>query len=123
MRREVRLLLQDIAGAITKIDSFTSGFTFETYTKDDRTRSAVERQFIIIGEAIRRIHHQSAEASQRIDNAIRIAGFRNILVHEYEQVDDGEVWRVIHGSLPRLKHQIDAWAAELGMTAPPEAAS
>ena len=123
MQREIRLLLTDILESIAKIRTFTAGLTLDTYCNHDLVRSAVERQFSTIGEAIRRLRYVSDEATRRIDHEIAISGLRNVLVHEYELVDDVEVWRVIQESLPRLKQQIDNWAAELGMNAPPESAS
>ena len=123
MRRDVRLLLTDILECNVKIAAFTAGFTLDAYRSHDLVRSAVERQFITIGEAIRRLRYVSGETTGRIDRAIAISGFRNVLVHEYELVDDVEVWRVIQESLPKLKEQIDAWAAELDMKASPERAA
>ena len=113
----------DVQTSIALIHRFTAEASLEHYEQDDLMRSAVERHFITIGEAIRRMRYVSGEVARRIDDAVRISGFRNILVHEYEQVDDAEVWRVLKQALPRLKQQIDLWAAELGMEASPESAS
>ena len=117
--RELRLLLQDIRDGIQDIQEFTHSLDFEGYGRDKLVRRGVEREFIIIGEAVRRIHDVSEDVSRRIDEAIKIAGFRNFLVHEYEAVDEKKVWKIVTESLPRLKQQIDAWAAELGMDETP----
>ena len=53
MQSEVRTYLFDIAAAISAIEEFTAGRSLEEYEQDLMLRSAVERQFGIIGEATR----------------------------------------------------------------------
>ena len=118
-QRDVRQLLWDIQISISDIEELTEGFTFERYENTKAVRFATERLFITIGEAIYRMKGASEEARQRITDAIRIAGFRHFLVHEYESISDERVWTVVQTSLPVLKQQIDAWANELGMEPPP----
>lgn len=118
--RSIRQLLQDIQLCVRDIEDLTNGFTFQQYVSTKAVRLAVERQFISIGEAISRLKRVSGESRSRIDEAISITRFRNFLVHEYEAVDDEQVWNVVQHSLPLLKQQINMWAAELGMEAPPE---
>lgn len=116
--REIRLLVEDVQKAIAKIERFTKGMSLQEYKDDELVRNAVERNFITIGEAFARMKYTSEEAKGKIDNAVRISNFRNFLVHEYESVDDEEVWNVVQISLPILKEQINAWADELGMEPP-----
>lgn len=54
-KRESKLLLLDILDSITKIKTYTSGYTFETFIADTRTCDAVVRNFEIIGEASNRL--------------------------------------------------------------------
>lgn len=115
MRRDLRALIEDIQYRITQIERDTGGLRFETYEVVDLIQNATERNFIVIGEAIKRMHLVSEEVSHRIENAIVITGFRNFIIHEYEQIDNKEVWKVIKESLPKLKEQINDWAEELGM--------
>ena len=118
--RSVRQLIQDIQLCIRDIQELTYGFTFQQYVSTKAVRLAVERQFISIGEATARLKRASRDTRSRIERAISITQFRNFLVHEYEAIDDEQVWNVVQHSIPLLKQQIDAWAAELGMEAPPE---
>ena len=115
MARDVRSLIEDIQYCIREIEMNTGGLSFETYCVVSQIHHATERNFTVIGEAIKRLHYVSEEVSDRIDNAIAITGFRNLVVHEYENVDHKEVWKIIQESMPKLKDQINTWAAELGM--------
>ena len=53
MRRE-RLYLEDIIDSIEKIQSFTAEMDFNSFIRDDKTKSAVIREFEIIGEAAKK---------------------------------------------------------------------
>ena len=115
MPRDVRSLIEDIQYCINEIEQDTGGIRFETYCTVSLIHHATERNFTVIGEAIKRLHHVSEEVSNRIDDTIAIAGSRNLVVHEYENVDHKEVWKIIKESMPKLKKQINNWAEELGM--------
>ena len=52
MPRDLRKYFYDIEQACKLLAEFTSGKTFADYTTDAMLRSAVERQFEIIGEAL-----------------------------------------------------------------------
>jgi len=54
-KRIVLHFLDDIADAINAIERFTSGMTHETFADDEKTIRAVEREFEIIGEAVKKI--------------------------------------------------------------------
>lgn len=52
------------------------------------------------------------DVSSRIQSVAGSADFRNLLVHEYESVNNERVWQIVKTSLPILKQQINAWADE-----------
>ena len=58
-------------------------------------RSSVEREFIIIGEAMAALSRTMPETFASITHARRIVDFRNQLTHEYPTVDDALVWAII----------------------------
>ncbi len=123
MRRDVRALLYDVQSAIQHIQKYVKGMDFAAYESDSMLQDAVERNFIIVGEAVRRMRLLDDSVADRVQKLTTVSDFRNFLVHEYESVSNERVWRVVTESMPVLKQQIDAWAAELGMEAPPEQAS
>lgn len=57
-------------------------------------RSAVERQFEIIGESLNRLDRVDPSVAEQIDDLPRIVAFRNVLIHGYATIDDRIVWEV-----------------------------
>ena len=71
-------------------------------------RAAVERQFEIIGEALRRLAKSDAATAARISEAERIVAFRNILAHGYADIDDQIVWSLVRSKLPGLLKEVES---------------
>lgn len=109
---EVRKYLFDISEACGLIEKFVAGKSFENYTQDPMLRSAVERQFEIIGEALAGLLRVAPELSERVTDARRIIAFRNRLIHGYASVADEVVWGVIEANLAPLRREVDALADE-----------
>ena len=105
-------LLADIDKAAGLILQFTAGCGLQDYTDDPKLRSAVERQFEIIGEALKRLAKSDAATTSRIDEYQRIIAFRNVLIHGYDAVDEKVVWDVIQDRLPTLHQQVRALLVE-----------
>lgn len=74
-------------------------------------RSAVERQFEIIGESLNRLDRIDPSVAERIDDLPRIVAFRNVLIHGYATIDDRIVWEVaterLGGLVERLTGLLD----------------
>jgi uncharacterized protein with HEPN domain len=95
----------DIIFAISLIDEFLGDINlFAQYKVDRKTKSAVERQLAIIGEAIKKI--KEIDNNELINYHSSIIGFRNILVHSYDSVDDEMVWAIIKRHLTPLKEEV-----------------
>jgi uncharacterized protein with HEPN domain len=71
--------------------------------RDVPVRSAVEREFTIIGEAVAALGRQDASVVAGISHARLIVGFRNRLVHEYPQIDDEAVYSIALRDVPLLR--------------------
>lgn len=92
----------DIIQAIDAVMEFTAGMeTLIAYVADRKTKSAVERQLAIIGEAVR--HLQRLDPALALPEAGQIVGMRNRLIHSYDNVSDKLVWQVVRVDLPKLK--------------------
>lgn len=92
MRLEAKKYLYDIQQAASRIADFTFGKQLDDYRRNAMVRSAVERQFEIIGEALAQLAKLDEKAVVRIGEHRRIIAFRNILIHGYTEVDDRLVW-------------------------------
>ena len=112
MRLEAKKYLYDIQRVVELLRAFTSGRTLADYEGDAMLRSAVERQFAIVGEAMTHPARVDEPAAGRISHHQRIIAFRNILIHGYADVDDRLVWDVVMTNLPTLGREVDALLAE-----------
>jgi uncharacterized protein with HEPN domain len=98
-------LFNDIISSIILIEQFLGSINlFEEYTVDVKTKSAIERQLGIIGEAVKRI--KDIDAQELIQFHSDIIGFRNILIHNYDGIDDSIVWAIIKQDLTLLKEEV-----------------
>jgi uncharacterized protein with HEPN domain len=103
---EVRKYLFDAAEACDTIVQFVAGKTFEDYKRDQMMRSAVERQFEIVGEARANLLRIAPDLESRISDARRIVAFRNRLIHGYASVLDQLVWGIAEKNLPVLRREL-----------------
>ncbi len=71
-------------------------------------RSAVERQFEVVGEAMTKLARTDEPVADQISDYRRFIASRNVLIHGYADVDDRLVWDVVETSLPTLIHEVDA---------------
>ena len=100
--------LEDIRDAAAFIRQSSLGKTIDDYKRDRLLRQAVERNFEIIGEAVRRLERVDAATAARIADIPQIIAFRNILIHGYDLIDHAQVWHVIASSLPTLEADVVA---------------
>ena len=107
MHADARKLLWDAQEAVARISRFTDGKTFADYEADDYFRSAVERQFEIVGEAFSQLSRVDADTAAAIPNLPRIVAFRNVLIHGYASVDNKLVWGVVETHLGALRQALD----------------
>ena len=109
--------LWDAKVAADRVVRFTKDRSFDDYRSDEMLRSAVERQFEIIGEALSALRRVAPEMVEMIPDAARIIAFRNVLIHQYAAVDDRLVWGVVEGKLPALTATLDRLLRDAGMPA------
>lgn len=107
MNNETKKNLIDVLQAAEEIETFVRGMDFKAYQTNVVTQRAVERDFEIIGEALNRIKNTDNELLESISEHHRIIGFRNILIHGYDIVDEGIVWKAVTEHLPILVREIE----------------
>jgi uncharacterized protein with HEPN domain len=100
-KREVKLYLTDIDDAISAIQTYTTDMTYEQLLDDRKTRDAIILNFVVIGEAIKKIpqeiihHHPEVPWKE-------FAGMRDKMVHGYFQISPTIVWETSQHDLAPL---------------------
>lgn len=91
----------DIFLACEDILAFTRGMSYSDFRRDSRTQAAVAYKLTIIGEATRRFSPQFKTEHGEVPWR-EIADTRNVLVHQYDEVELMEVWEMVSQDVPRL---------------------
>lgn len=103
--REIADYLADILTAIDEIDDFTCGMSYEEFTADKKTINAVIRSLEVLGEATKHIPAPFRKKYPDIPWS-KMAGLRDVLIHDYMGVDLMTVWKVVKERLPEVKEQV-----------------
>jgi uncharacterized protein with HEPN domain len=106
MPRDLAAYLQDILDASCAITDVMRGVSLEGYRATRSIRSPVEREFITIGAALRRISALDEELFASISNSRAIVEFRNLLAHDYGAIDDDSVFGVVYSDLIVLHAEV-----------------
>ena len=113
MPRSAQAYLEDVIEACDTIELALRGLDLRGYEGDVIVRSAVERQFITIGEAVNSLSRLDPALAERVSHAAMIVGFRNQLTHDYPSIDDEIVWGIAAHDAPVLRNECSALIEEL----------
>ena len=93
--------LWDMLDAARMVEQLSSGLDFTQYSNDRRTQLAVERSLEIIGEAAGRVSALFRNTHPEIPWR-QIIGQRNVLIHEYGEIKQERIWKVVRENIPQL---------------------
>ncbi len=100
--REIDDYLADVMDAILEVEEFTNGMSYDAFVADKKTVNAVIRSLEVLGEATKHIpatfRHKHADIPWS-----KMAGMRDVLIHDYMGVDLKTVWKVAQERLPEIK--------------------
>jgi uncharacterized protein with HEPN domain len=105
-KRIPRLLVIDILSCIERIQEYTSGMSFEDFANDSRTSDAVLRNIMVIGEAANRTPNDFRMLHPEIEWS-KIIRSRNIVSHDYDDVDYSIIWKIITVHLPANQKSLE----------------
>jgi uncharacterized protein with HEPN domain len=105
MTRDMRLYIQDIFESIEAIEGYVESITEEQFYESRQVQDAVLRRLEIIGEAVKNVDEDFRSRYPEIPWK-KIAGLRDVLIHEYFGVSLKRVWRVIKLDLVDLKSKV-----------------
>ena len=96
----LRLMLDSFA----KINRFTKGMTFEDFSADEKTQSAVIMQLQVVGELAKKVPENFKES---IDVPWKnMAGLRDLVSHDYFGLDINVIWHTVKESVPETEKNI-----------------
>lgn len=93
--------LLHILTAARQAVTFLADVNLDAFQRDEKTQSAVLHQLLVLGEAVKRLSDGFRQKHPDIPWR-KIAGLRDVLIHEYDTVDAEEVWRTVSFDLPDL---------------------
>jgi len=105
-QRDYRRYLQDIRERALRIQRHTQGKTYDQFAQDDLLIDAVIRNLEVIGEAVKRIPYSVRRKHTHVEWR-KIAGLRDILIHDYANISLPILWDIVSNKIPELINQID----------------
>lgn len=99
--KEDRLYLIHIEESLDKIHEYIADLDFPDFIQKSLVQDAVLRNLQVLAESTQRLSTDFKAAHPEIE-WYKIAGLRNILVHDYLGIDMETVWLVVKNNLPEL---------------------
>jgi uncharacterized protein with HEPN domain len=108
MKQNDAVYLSHILDAITQIETYTAGLSYDQFSQTRLVQDGVIRQLKIIGEASRNLSDDFRDQHPELPWP-QIISLRNRLIHAYFEVNLGIVWDIVQNDLPPLKHNVTEW--------------
>ena len=102
--KDDRVYLQHILEAILSIEEYTTGGR-DAFLQQKMVRDAVLRNLEVIGEAVKNLSENVRVSCPSVPWQ-KVAGLRDVLIHQYFGVNPELVWQITESRLPELKQRI-----------------
>jgi uncharacterized protein with HEPN domain len=103
-RHDPSVYLQHVLDALERIQRYTVDGR-EAFLASSLVSDAVVRNLEVVGEAVKQLPPEVRDLAPEVPWR-RIAGMRDVLIHEYFGVDLEVVWRVVEVELPLLRDAV-----------------
>lgn len=103
--------LQDIVEYSNNVIMLIEGYTFEALVSDKRTYYSVMKNVEVVGEAAYMLTKSFKKAHPATPWKY-VQGMRHILVHDYANIDDRELYNTAVNDMPILQKQVELYLAE-----------
>jgi uncharacterized protein with HEPN domain len=105
LKKDQLTFIEHILESISLIEKYTDKLSKEDFLKSQSVQDAVIRRLEIIGEATKNINSGFKKDHSEIPWK-KIAGMRDVLIHEYFGVDLELTWKTVKEDLPHLKQRL-----------------
>ena len=105
-KKDPKIFLEHILESIGEIEKNTKNISEDEFLNLVTIQDAVTRRLEIIGEAVKNLPISFRNKYPKIAWK-KIAGMRDVLIHEYFGVDMDLVWKIAHKDILKLKKQIE----------------
>lgn len=105
--KDDRLYLIHINECIERIESYVVGRDKRQFLDSTLLQDAIIRNLQVLAESTQRLSDDTRESQKEVD-WFKIAGFRNVLVHDYLGIEIERVWNILEKDLPVLKEAIQS---------------
>ena len=106
MQKDSSIYLEDILFSITLIEKYTKDLAYNEFEESHDAQDKVLRRLEIIAEAAKKLPEEIRLKNSQVPWK-SIIGLRNIITHNYDDVNLKEIWQIVSQHLPETKKQIE----------------